>query len=240
MPPSFRLPLAGMMVLFLAFCCCSFLLADGALTCPSNRVHAPFGVSPKSAPSSSATGFGACVAISADGLVRVIGAPTGGAGGVYVSRRASRSHTWGAQTLLVGQPAQSSAAQGTSCSLSAKGDTLAFGGPSDPRASSTSQTGSVWVFVAQAGGYVQQARIEALTTLAVVDNAWIQAMWGASVALNGNGNQLLIGQKGTSKHVRGETEGDAPGCCCCCCCTSGTAPRLTRDALRSLCAVCRI
>jgi hypothetical protein len=100
---------------------------------------------------------------------------------VWVFTRSGSS--WSQQGAeLLGNDANSEAAQGTSVALSGDGNTIAFGGPND------SSIGAVWIFTRSAGVWSQQE-----SKLTGADGAAGIQLEGSSVALSANGSTVLFG-----------------------------------------------
>jgi uncharacterized repeat protein (TIGR01451 family) len=123
--------------------------------------------------------LGTSVALSADGNTALAGAPTSNssAGGAWVFTRSST--TWSAGTQFpVATPAISAGRQGMSVSLSGDGKTAAVGG------FSLSLAGAAWIYTLPNGGvWTQQA-------LLTSDGS---SAYGTSLALSGDGNNVLVG-----------------------------------------------
>jgi len=126
--------------------------------------------------------FGSSVAVSANGRVALIGAPTNGgdvgAAWVFV-RRGSRWVRQGQR--LVGQGEIGDAAFGWSVALSANGDTALISGIIDDR-----RRGAVWVFRRSGSVWRQQAKLTGRDEVG-------RGEFGFSVALSADGNTALIG-----------------------------------------------
>jgi uncharacterized protein (TIGR03437 family) len=126
---------------------------------------------------------GRSVALSADGNTAAIGAPldNSGLGAVWVYTRSGG--VWTQQgSKLVGSGATPTACQGYSVSLSADGNTLAWGGYADSDA-----VGAAWVFTRSGNVWHQYGG------KLVGNDAAGDAKAGASVALSGDGKTLIIG-----------------------------------------------
>ena len=134
---------------------------------------------------SGAGAFGVDVALSADGSTALIGAPgdNDGVGAAWVFTRSGS--TWIQQGPKLTGAAEDGFAQfGSSVALSANGSTALIGGPLDNQAS---EVGAAWAFTRSGGVWSQQG--PKLTGNAAVVDAW----FGWSVALTGDGNTALVG-----------------------------------------------
>lgn len=135
-----------------------------------------------------ATGFREDTAISADGNTFVIGVygDDANAGAAFVYSR--RDKFWNLQAKLIGSGAIGKAEQGTSVALSADGNTLAVGGPTD-----NSGVGATWIFVRRDCKWLQQGpKLVKVTSLAQ----------GTSVSLSADGNILAVGAPSTAPNGR--------------------------------------
>lgn len=123
------------------------------------------------------------VSLSANRTTMVVGAPTDasnvGSAFVYVNSNG----IWNQEAKLVGAGAIGNGFQGTSVSLSADGDTLAIGGPSDD-----TNVGAVWIFTRTTGTWTQQAKLVPTTFPAIG-----ASRFGEVVALSADGNTLAVG-----------------------------------------------
>ncbi|RZJ94609.1 MAG: hypothetical protein EOO60_02665 [Hymenobacter sp.] len=129
---------------------------------------------------------GFSVALSADGNTLAAGAPSDAldTGATWVFTRTGM--TWsqqGAKLVGTGASGLYGAAQGNSVALSADGNTLAAGGPSDNRFD-----GATWVFARTGTAWSQQG--SKLSGTGTLGNATFQ---GSSVALSADGNTLAAG-----------------------------------------------
>jgi hypothetical protein len=137
---------------------------------------------------SPAAGFGASVALSANGNIALIGAPgEQGAherdGSAWVFIRVNE--TWTEGPHLIDREEDEHAAFGASVALSANGDTALIGGFGDK------STGAAWVFVRSGATWVQQAKI-----VGSEGEGWFSGGGaGVSVALSAEGNTALIGSR---------------------------------------------
>jgi hypothetical protein len=126
---------------------------------------------------------GSSVAVSADGITALVGGPgdNSGMGATWVYSRTGG--IWVQQgPKLVGTNVIGNAFQGSAVALSADGATALVGGPSDG-----SQNGAVWVFIQNAGNWVQQAKLVGSGVLGTYANQ------GTSVALSADGNTAIVG-----------------------------------------------
>ncbi|MGD0454109.1 MAG: IPT/TIG domain-containing protein [Solirubrobacteraceae bacterium] len=127
--------------------------------------------------------FGASVALSADGDTAVIGAPSddGGAGAAWVFTRTGS--TWTQQgAKLTGTGESGRGAFGASVALSAGGDTVLIGAPSDDGGA-----GAAWVFTRTGSTWTQQG-----AKLTGTGESG-RGAFGHSVALSGDGDTALVG-----------------------------------------------
>jgi len=126
---------------------------------------------------------GVSVALSADGSTAIVGGTADNAdtGAAWVYTRSGGVWTQQGNKLL-GTGAVGNAAQGSSVSLSADGDTAIVGGLLDNR-----MTGAAWVFTRSGSVWTQQGN--KLVGTGAVGNA----AQGSSVALSGNGNTAIVG-----------------------------------------------
>src|SRR5258708_4116240 len=135
-----------------------------------------------------AAGQGSSVALSADGNTAAVGGPAdnAGTGAVWVYTRSGG--VWTQQgSQLVGTGAIGTAGQGSSVALSADGNTVLVGGPTD-NASSSNHIGAVWVSTRNGGPWTQQGPKLVGTGV----NAG-NSRQGAAVALSSDGNTALVG-----------------------------------------------
>ena len=136
-------------------------------------------------------GMGFAVAISYDGNTVAVGGldDNGGVGAVWVFTRSAG--TWTQQgNKLVGLGSTGTALQGESVALSADGNTLAEGGPTD-----NTNVGAVWVFARSGGVWTQQGD-------PLVGSGGVGGTnHGNAVALAGNGNTLFDGASGDNTQV---------------------------------------
>lgn len=127
--------------------------------------------------------FGTSVELSADGNTMVVGGPFDNTniGAVWIFTRSSG--TWSAQgAKLVGTGVTGTGALGTSVALSADGNTLAIGGPSD-----NSLVGATWVFTRSGTTWTQQG------TKITGASETGAGQFGVSVDLSSSGNTLAVG-----------------------------------------------
>ncbi|MES2273604.1 MAG: hypothetical protein V4487_05395, partial [Chlamydiota bacterium] len=139
---------------------------------------------------------GSSLAISADGDTVAEGGRSDfvsgqSIGAVWVFTRSSG--TWTQQGLkLTGTGAVASSTgpfQGTSVSLSADGNTLAFGGPGD-----NNNVGATWIFTRSSGTWTQQGL--KLTGTGGTGSGATGPFQGTSVSLSADGNTLAVGGSG--------------------------------------------
>lgn len=165
-------------------------------------------------------GFGT-VALSADGSTLAVGAtgeassatgPGGnqaddsatGSGAVYVFRR--RGTAWAQEMYLKAGNAQAGDLFGSAVALSADGDTLAVGArqedggatgvDGDPGDNSALQSGAVYVFERSGTQWTQQAYVKA-------GNTGANDLFGAALALSGDGRTLAVGAMRESSGATG-------------------------------------
>jgi hypothetical protein len=133
--------------------------------------------------------FGHSVALSADGDVAVVGAPTyGGAdGAAWVFTRSGS--TWARQAKLTATGETGEGRFGTAVALSADGGTVAVGAPGD-----THDLGAVWVFTGAGSSWTQQAQLTGAQESG-------DGSLGRGVALSADGNTLLAGAPGDGHYV---------------------------------------
>lgn len=127
---------------------------------------------------------GQSVSMSADGNTFAVGAPqdNSNVGAVWVFVR--NGNTWTQQGLKLVGSGGTTAKQGTSVALSADGNTLVVGGPSD-----LSEKGAVWVFKRTNGVWSQ------LGSKLLPNDATSNPLpkFGTAVAINANGNTIMVG-----------------------------------------------
>lgn len=132
-------------------------------------------------------GFGAAVALSADGNTAVVGGEGDDdyAGAAWVFTRAGG--VWAQQgPKLVGTGAAGDAGQGSDVGISADGNTVLVGGASDD-----GSVGAAWVFTRSGGVWTQQgAKLVGTGVTGSLDpfSAW------TAFALSGDGNTALAGR----------------------------------------------
>lgn len=129
---------------------------------------------------SSTSGCGVSVSLSADGRTLAIGGPgtNSDVGAVWVWTFDGSS--WTQQTKIVPTTSLGQPAFGTSLDLSADGNTLAIGGPLD------NPNGATWIYVRSSGSWSFQTKLISGSTF----------LQGNSIALSANGNILAVGAKG--------------------------------------------
>jgi hypothetical protein len=135
--------------------------------------------------------FGYSVSISVDGNTLAIGAPSynSNVGAVEIWFR--NGTTWIYQAVFTGSNYSGSPSQGASISISANGDTVAFGGPGN-----SNVVGAVWVFKGYNGIWSQVGNY--YTGGADLISVQLQ---GSSVCLSADGNTLFIGAPGDNSSV---------------------------------------
>lgn len=165
--------------------------------------------------------FGSAVVLSADGQTLVAGAPRENRGGrgidplpvsnsrpdsgaAFVFRRQGSS--WVQEAYLKASNSQAWTRFGSALALSADGNTLAVGAPTeksnargvdgDQTDTSLSEAGAVYVFERQASGWVQRAYVKATNTEQ-------GDFFGAAVALSGDGRTLSVGAPFEASGSRG-------------------------------------
>jgi hypothetical protein len=163
--------------------------------------------------------FGGSVALSADGTTVAVGAAnessnaTGiggnqadnsasGAGAVYVLTRSGA--TWTHQAYVKASNTGAGDQFGLSIALSADGNTLAVGAPSEDSNAigidgnqadnSAGGAGAVYVFTRNGAAWMQQAYVKA-------SNSGANDSFGVSVALSADGNTLAVGAAGESSNA---------------------------------------
>jgi len=124
---------------------------------------------------------GVAVSLSADGNTAIVGGSgdNDDAGAAWIWTRSGG--VWTEQGKLIGSGAVGPAAQGTSVSLSADGNTAIVGGSFD-----NAGVGAAWVWTRLGGVWTQQGKL-------VGSGAGGNAAQGTSVSLSGDGNTAIIG-----------------------------------------------
>ncbi len=136
-------------------------------------------------------GFGAAVALSADGNTALVGADADGnqVGASWVFIRTGT--TWVQQgNKLVGTGAAGTSGQGYSVSLSADGNTGVAGGPGD-----NNSIGAAWIFTRSGSVWSQQG-----IKLVPNDPAGISRL-GYSVAVSADGKTFIAGGRGDNNDI---------------------------------------
>jgi hypothetical protein len=140
--------------------------------------------------------LGEAVALSEDGSTLAVAAVgrRNYSGSVFVFRR--ESGLWQQEAELHGTWTEPGDRFGTSIALSATGDTLVVGAPLEDSAATTvdgsersnarSNSGAVYVFTRETGGWVQTAFLKTL-------NADVGDNFGGAVAVNGDGTMVVGG-----------------------------------------------
>jgi len=135
---------------------------------------------------SAAQGLG--VSLSYDGNTVVWGGTldNGGEGAAWIFTRDS-SGVWTEQAKITGTVVSASAQFGASVSLSSDGSTLAVGGPvADSGGGPGSLRGATWIFTRSGTVWTEEAKLDSPDAIGF-------ARQGSSVALNADGNTLVIG-----------------------------------------------
>jgi hypothetical protein len=137
--------------------------------------------------------FGASVALSANGNVAVVGAPSDGElhGAAWVFKRSGSSWTQSAELRGGEEESDESpdgVAFGGSVAISADGGTVLIGGFGDG-----GDTGAAWVFANEAGSWQQQG-----PKLTGAEEAG-KGEFGRSVSLSADGDTALVGGDGDGK-----------------------------------------
>jgi hypothetical protein len=141
-------------------------------------------------------GFGADVAISADGDTAIVGAPgdDGGRGAAWVFTREGSTWTQQSEKLTDGEVTGASmpedVAFGASVAISADGSTALVGGPGD-----TAGQGAAWVFTREGSTWTQQG--EKVTGVEEEGAGEL----GRSVALSADGSTALAGAPLDAKKI---------------------------------------
>jgi hypothetical protein len=132
-------------------------------------------------------GFGFSISLSRDGSTLAVGGPSNnnGIGAVWIF--INNSGTWTQQAMLVGTGNIGAAGQGYSVSLSANGNVLAVGGPSD----GGGFTGKTWIWNRSGTTWTQ------VTILVGTPNYYNSSIpyypqQGTSVSLSNTGNLLAV------------------------------------------------
>jgi hypothetical protein len=134
---------------------------------------------------------GYCVALSADGITAIVGAPHDNAdiGAARVYTRSSG--VWTQQgSKLVGAGAVGATGQGWSAALSADGNTAIVGGYGD-----NTFTGAVWVYTRNGKVWTQQG------SELVGNSAVGHAQQGSSIAVSADGNTAIVGGHGDNSYT---------------------------------------
>jgi hydroxyethylthiazole kinase-like sugar kinase family protein len=129
---------------------------------------------------------GEAVALSADGNTVVLGGPSDNSsrGAVWIFNRFGTSWLqYGAK--LIGSGNTGSASLGNSVAISADGNTIIAGGESD-----NSAQGAAWIFVRNGNSWLQQG------SKLVGTGGTGRTVQGLSVAINADGNTIIMGGPG--------------------------------------------
>ncbi len=154
--------------------------------------------------------YGWTLALSGDGSTLAVGAPgedsaaTGVAGNqssnsvsdsgaVYIYTH-DNTGKWTQQTYLKASNPLANANFGEALALSDNGNTLAIGAPFE--SGSAARSGAVYVFTRNTTSWSQQAYVKAA-------NAYSNAYFGWSLALNADGTTLAVGATGDSSNATG-------------------------------------
>ena len=135
--------------------------------------------------------LGASVSLSADGNTALVGAPAddGHVGAAWVFVRSGS--TWTQQGPKLTATGETGAGQfGVSVALSGDGNTAVIGAQADGPA--YGYNGAAWVFTRSGQTWTQAAKLTP-TDEALRTGSTVGALFGASVALSGDGNTALIG-----------------------------------------------
>jgi FG-GAP repeat len=137
-------------------------------------------------------GFGASVALSADGDIALIGAPRGNGerGAAWVFTRSGSTWTANGDKLTAGPEEQGEGHFGRGVALSSEGTTALIGAPLNKGG-----RGAAWVFTRSGSSWIQG---EVLTAGA---DETAEGHFGRSVALSADGNTALIGAPRDSHKV---------------------------------------
>lgn len=124
---------------------------------------------------------GISCSLSNDGSILAVGGSNdnSGVGATWIFTRSGT--IWTQQSKLVANGATGSANQGTSCSLSSDGHTLAIGGPND-----TNSIGATWIFNQSGGIWSQIIKL-------VGTQAFTTSLQGVSCAISGDASTLAVG-----------------------------------------------
>jgi Carboxypeptidase regulatory-like domain/FG-GAP repeat len=143
-------------------------------------------------------GFGAAVALSADGSTALVGAPGYGArlGAAWAFTRSGTA--WSEQQKLTGGAAESEGQFGTSLALSADGDTALVGSPDEYRvirSKGVYGAGAVYPFVRTGSSWAPQGeRLTGTEEVYPEQYAVINGSgFGDSIALSADGNTAVVG-----------------------------------------------
>ena len=132
---------------------------------------------------------GVSCAISGDATTLAIGGSTDNSyiGATWVFTQSG--NIWSEQIKLVGTGATGLALQGTSCSISSDGNTLAVGGHRD-----NSFIGATWIFVRSEDVWTQQDKL-------VGSGSTSNSNQGISCSLSNDGNTLAVGALGDNNFI---------------------------------------
>jgi len=124
---------------------------------------------------------GTSCSLSADGNTLSVGGPTvgGNTGATWIFTRSGNPSGWTEQSKLIGSNGTNSR-QGTSCSLSSDGNTLAVGGYT-----ADSNYGATWIFTRSGNTWSQQTKL--------IGSNGTGSRQGYSCSLSSDGNTLAVG-----------------------------------------------
>ena len=128
--------------------------------------------------------FGISVALSSDGLTAIVGGSfaSDSVGVGYVLTRSDASSTWTLEQKLSGTGNQGGSQQGNSVAISADGNTVALGGPTD-----NTNVGATWIFTRSNRVWRQ------VGSKRVGTGATGAAQQGTAIALSADGTILAVG-----------------------------------------------
>jgi hypothetical protein len=127
---------------------------------------------------------GIAVALSSDGDTAVVGGPSdnNSVGATWVFMR--QNGIWAQQgDKLVGSGGLGQSNQGSAVAISADGNTIIIGGPSDDQ-----HRGATWSFHRNYARWEQESE-----KLTIAESAWVERWFGSSVAISGDGATVLVG-----------------------------------------------
>jgi len=136
---------------------------------------------------------GSSLAISNDGNTAIIGGPldNSNVGAAWIFVRLGNG-AWIPQSgKLVGAGSAGASGQGSSVAISADGNTVLVGAPSDNYSYQSASVGAVWTFLRVSGAWVQQGA--KLSGPGVSGTFSTASGFGSSVSLSADGNTALVG-----------------------------------------------